>query len=241
VNYETILLKKENNIATITLNRPQAMNAITMQMFDELNAALQDVSDDKEMNVMVITGAGKAFCASADLKVVGGEAGKRLFHFMSIEETRQLARKGPQGIVRKIIDMGKPTIAMVNGVALGDGFDWCLACDIRIGSPNARFMNAYVKMAIFPNTGATWFYPRIMPLGKALELLYTGDWLEAEEAYELGVLNKLVPAESLEEETMALARRIAAGPPASLRLMKMQTYKGLEIGLDPVPPPPSDL
>ena len=224
MNFETIILKKEDHVATITLNRPHALNALTIQMFDELKAALQDVNEDDDIRVMILTGAGKAFTAAVDTKEAGGQVGKRLFPNMSIEEIRQLARHGPQQITRGIINMEKPTIAMVNGMAIADGFDWCLACDIRIGSENARFMNGFVNMALFPNTGGTWLYPRSMPLGKALELFYTGDWLEAEEAYKLGVLNKLVPAGKLEEETMALARKIAQGPPAAIRLMKLQTY-----------------
>ena len=233
MNFETVILKKEDHIATLTLNRPEALNAITLQMFDEILAALKDVNEDSDMRVLIFTGAGRAFTSSVDMKVGGGEPGKRLFPHMTVNEVREdIIRARPQQITRGLINLEKPTIAMINGLAVGDGFDWVLACDIRIASEKARFMNAFTKVALFPNTGGTWLHPRILGLGKSLELMYTGDWLEAEEANKLGMLNKLVPHEKLEEETMAMARKIAAGPPAALRLMKMQTYKGLEIGLD---------
>lgn len=128
--------------------------------------------------------------------------------------------------------MEKPTIAMVNGLAIGDGFDWVLACDIRIGCEHSRFMNAFLQMGLVSNTGGTWLYNRAMGINKALELLYTGDWLEAEEADRLGVLNKLVPPEKLEEETMAMARRIAEKPPIPNRLVKGMMYRGLTQTLD---------
>lgn len=232
MKFETVILKKEGHVATIILNRPQMLNAITAQMFEELIAALKDVNDDENIRVMVLTGAGKAFCSSLDIKEAKAEVGKRLLPDMGIEELRQFARHNPQKVTVGIRNMEKPTIAMVNGLAIADGFDWVLACDIRIGSENARFMNGFGRMALFPNTGATWLYPRAMALSKALELMYTGDWVEAQEAYQIGILNKVVSPDQLEKVTMELARKIAKGPPIAIRLMKMQTYKGLEMGLE---------
>lgn len=234
MDFETIILKKEDHIATITLNRPHALNAITRKMFEELNVALADVDKDDDIRVMVLTGAGGAFCASADIKEEGekAEVGKRFMWDLSLEEMRQVIRRGPQQITLGVRNMEKPTIAMVNGMALGDGFDWCLACDIRIGSENTRFMNAYIKMGVTPGTGMTWFTPRIMGYGRAAELLYTGDWLEAEEAYRIGVLNKLVPADQLEKVTMELAHKIAQSPPIAVRLTKYQIHRGLALSLE---------
>ena len=232
MGFETVILEKKDHIATLTLNRPQASNAITMQMFDEVKAALKDVNEDDDVRVMVITGAGRAFSASVDMKEGGAKVGERLFAEKSIEEMRQIMRHRPQQVILGIRNLEKPTIAMVNGPAIGDGFDWILACDIRVGSEKARFMNGFTITGLFPNTGSTWFYPRVMPLGRALELLYTSEWMGAEEAYKWGILNKLVPADKLEEETMALARTIAQGPPVAIRLMKLHVYRGLEIGLN---------
>jgi len=232
MDFETIILKKEDHVATIVLNRPLALNAITKKMFEELKSALRVINEDDDVRVMVLTGAGSAFCASVDMKEAGAKVGERLFSHMSVEEMREFLRHFPQKVTLGIRNMEKPTIAMINGLAVGDGFDWILACDIRIGSENSKFMNAFVKMAAFPNTGGTWLYPRIMGLGKALEALYTGDWIEAEEAYRIGILNKLVPAIQLESVTMDLARKIAKGPPIAMRLLKLQTYKGLEMSLE---------
>ena len=232
MDFETIVMKKEGHIATVVLNRPDALNAINRKMFEELKLALRDINEDPDVRVMVLTGAGRAFCASVDMKEAGAKVGQRLLPHMSIEEIREFLRHFPQSVTLGIRNMEKPTIAMVNGLAVGDGFDWVLACDIRIGSENAKFMNAFVKMAAFPNTGATWLYPRIMGLGKALEMLYTGDWIGAEEAHRIGILNKLVPAGELETVTMDLARKIAKGPPITIKWLKLQTYRGLEMSLE---------
>jgi len=232
MNFETIILKKEDHVATLILNRPEVLNAVNMKMFEELKVALKDINEDDNIRVMVLTGAGKAFCASFDIKEGGAEVGKRLLSHLSIEQVRQFLRHFPQKVTLGIRNMEKPTIAMVNGLAVADGFDWVLACDIRIGSENAKFMSGFAKMGVFPNTGATWLYPRVMGLGKALELLYTNDWVQAEEAYQIGVLNKVVPVAQLTEVTMELACKIASGAPAALRLIKMQTYKGLEMSLE---------
>ena len=233
MSYETIIVDKKDYIATITLNRPHVSNAINLEMFQELKVALKDINEDDDIRVMVLTGAGKSFCASADLsEEAKAEVGKRFLSHMTLEEIRQFARDMPQQVTLGIRNLEKPTIAMINGLAIGDGFDWVLACDIRIGSQYARFRNVFAIVGLLPPTGGTWLYPRAMPLSRALELLYTGDWMGAEEAYKWGLLNKLVPLEKLEEETMALARAIAQGPPAAIRLMKLHVYRGLEIDLN---------
>lgn len=227
MEYQTILLEKQDHIARLTLNRPERLNAINAQMFAELNHALAEVTSDSDARVLILTGAGRAFCSSVDIKDQRGEAGDSLGLQGSPYEMFDFIRKGPQGVTLKLHQMEKPTIAMVNGLAIGDGFDWVLACDIRIGCENSRFMNAFLQMALVSNTGATWLYPRTFGINKALELLYTGDWLSAEEASRLGMLNRLVPSEQLEEETMALARRIAEKPPIPNRLVKGMVHRGL--------------
>jgi len=231
MNFETIILEKKDHIATITLNRPEALNAITMQMFDEVKSALQDINEDDDIRVMVLTGAGRSFSTSIDMKEGNARVGERLFADKSIEEMRQIMRHRPQQVILGIRNLEKPTIAMVNGLAIGDSFDWVLACDIRVGSERARFMNGFTITGLFPNTGSTWFFPRMMPLSRAFELLYTGEWMEAEEAHKWGILNHLVPEDKLKEETMALAQKIAQGPPASIRMIKLHAYRGLEVGL----------
>ena len=226
MDFKTIILEKIDNIAKLTLNRPERLNAINRQMFRELNLALQDVADDSDVRVLVLTGAGRAFCASADIKE-GQQGGGRMIGHLSPYAMVKNLRGGPQKITLRIQQMEKPTIAMVNGLAVGDGFDWVLACDIRVGCEHSRFMNAFLQMGLVSNTGSTWFYPRAVGINKALELLYTGDWLEAKESFSLGVLNRLVSSDRLEDETMALARRIAQRPPIPNRLVKEMVYRGL--------------
>jgi 2-(1,2-epoxy-1,2-dihydrophenyl)acetyl-CoA isomerase len=226
MEFQTILLEKSDHIAKLTLNRPDRLNALNEEMFGELNVALRDVAGDPGVRVLVLTGAGRAFCASADIKDET-RGGDRMLGHKDPYETWKFIRTGPQGVTLGLHQMEKPTIAMVNGLAIGDGFDWVLACDIRIGSEHARFMNAFLQMGLVSNTGSTWLYNRAMGISKALELLYTGDWLESEEAHRLGVLSHLVPAERLEEETMTLARRIADRPPIPNRLVKGMMFRGL--------------
>ncbi len=231
MDFQTVLLEKVDHIAKLTLNRPERLNALNELMFKELNLALQDVAEDSEVRVLVLTGAGRAFCASADIKDER-QGGDRLLGHQEPYQTWEFIRTGPQGVTRRLHNMEKPTIAMVNGLAIGDGFDWVLTCDIRIGCEHARFMNAFLQMGLVSNTGSTWLYNRAMGINKALELLYTGDWLEAEEAHRLGVLNHLVPADRLEEDTMALAQRIAERPPIPNRLVKGMMHRGLTQSLD---------
>ena len=231
MEFETVLLDKQDHIAKVTLNRPERLNALNMQLFDELKLALDDVAADSDIRAMVLTGAGRAFCASADIKEER-QSGNKLMSQRSPQETYDFIRTRPQQVTQRLAYMEKPTIAMVNGLAIGDGFDWVLSCDIRIGCEHARFMNAFLQMGLVSNTGSTWLYPRALGINKALELLYTGDWLEAEEAFRLGVLNRLVPSESLEEETMALAQRIVQKPPIPNRLVKGMVHRGLRQSLD---------
>jgi len=226
MNFETITFKKEEHIAVITFNRPERLNAMNVEFFPEMVAALEDVRQDMDMRVLILTGAGRAFCAGADIKS-GSLEGEGIPPGSSAEYMRQTLIRKLMVPIRTLFNLEIPTIAMVNGVAAGGGFDWALACDIRIGSENARFMVAYTKVGLFPDMGGTWLMPRAMGLAKAAELIFTGDFLEAKEAERIGVLNRVVPAADLEKETMELARKIAANPPLALRLAKIQLHKGL--------------
>jgi enoyl-CoA hydratase/carnithine racemase len=229
MDFETIILEKKGNIAVLTLNRPERLNAISPQMTDELSVALDDVDDDDEVTVLVITGAGRGFCSGAD---VGGMAGGRQQGeggARSAEALRQGLIRSAGRVMPKLQKLKKPTIAMINGAAVGAGCDLAMGCDLRTGCEKTRFMNAFVRIGLFPGWGGTWLYPRVMGIGRALEFLFTGDFMEAEEAGRLGVLNRLVPSEELEKETMTLAARIADGPPIPMRLAKMQVYKGLNM------------
>jgi len=230
MDLETIILKKEAHIGTITLNRPEKLNAANQQMIQELLFALDDVGKDEEMRVLVFTGAGRGFCSGIDLSAAGGASDEASDE--TPETFRQSLRHGVQRVTLALQGLEIPTIASVNGAAVGLGFDWALACDIRIGSENARFMVAYTRLGAFPSTGGTYLMPRIMGLAKACQYVFTGDFLEAAEAERLGVLNILVPAEDLEKETTRLAQKIAKGPPIAIRLSKMQAYEALHTDME---------
>ena len=238
MDFETITLRKQNGIGIITLNRPEVLNAMSEKMADELLQAIGEVSRDEEIRALVLTGAGQAFCAGADFRFgkvrIGEVAAVEAEDMQRLhDEWRRghLLHRGSQlflGLQR----LPKPTIACVNGDAVGGGFDLALSCDIRIGSPKARFITGFPRVGLAHDTGGTWLLPRIIGLGKALEYILTGDPCPAEEAYRIGLLNKLVPEDELEGETMALARKLAQGPPIALRLSKLQVYKGLEMDME---------
>jgi len=232
--YQLITYCTDTGIARITLNRPERLNAINDQMQVEIASAVAEADADPSVRVLIITGAGRAFCAGGDLNQLGGSSngsgeGWASGNADEVRRSFQLAQNMILGVQR----CEKPVIAMVNGVATGAGLDLACACDIRIGTPRSRFMSAYVRIGLFPGFGGTWLYPRTLgSLGRAAEMLFTGDFLEAEEAYRLGFLNRLVPEDELEATTLAMAERIAAGPPMAIRLSKLMLYKGLEFDLE---------
>lgn len=230
MDFETILLEKKAGIATLTLNRPEKLNAINQLMTEEIRAALGQIGGDDDVRVVIITGAGRGFCAGVDFGAMGaGEPGQQSLQLG--DEMRRILR-GRQQIVLGLQRLEKPTIAMVNGACVGAGFETACACDMRIASDKARFQVAYTRIGLVSGWGGTWLLPRVIGLAKAAELIFTGDFLEAKEAERIGLLNKAVPAEELEKETLALARRIADGPPIAIRLSKLQIYKGLEVDLE---------
>lgn len=234
--YDMILYHADHDsgIARITLNRPDRLNALNDQMQIEIADAVAEADADPNIRVLIITGSGRAFCAGGDLNNLGGSANGSGEGWTSgnADEVRRSFRLA-QEMILGVQRCEKPVIAMVNGVATGAGLDLACACDIRIGTPRSRFMSAYVRIGLFPGFGGTWLYPRtIGSLGRAAEMLFTGDFLEADEAHRLGFLNRLAPEEELETTTMEMAERIAAGPPIAIRLSKLMLYKGLEFDLE---------
>ncbi|MFQ5873498.1 MAG: enoyl-CoA hydratase/isomerase family protein [Dehalococcoidia bacterium] len=229
MTYETILVERQDRIAKLALNRPDKLNAINNKMEEELSQAIQELDRDDDVGVVVLTGAGRAFCAGGDVSEMPGARGARVSP--NVDDIRRGFR-GAQSIVLGLQRMQKPVIGMINGVAAGAGFDFSCACDIRIGCPDSRFLAAFIRVGLFPGWGGIWLYARTLGLPKAAELLFTGDFLEAEEAHRLGMLNKLVPKDELEQTTMEMARKIADGPPIALRLSKLLLYKGLEMDLE---------
>jgi 2-(1,2-epoxy-1,2-dihydrophenyl)acetyl-CoA isomerase len=230
MNYETILVDTRDGVTTVTMNRPQRMNALTGQMIKEIVAVLDGTKQGTETRVIVLTGAGKGFCGGADLKDPKGPGG--LLPHNSPESKRQGLRLGIYPLILGIRNCDVPVIAMMNGDAAAGGCDLALTCDIRIGSERARFMESFARIGLFPGTGGCWFLPRMVGTSKAAEMIFTGDPIGAEEAYQRGLLSQLVPHEQLHERTMTLARRIAAGPPVAIRLAKMVMQRSMDASLE---------
>lgn len=236
--YQNILYTKEQHIATITMNRPQKLNAVSEDMTIEMENAIAAADKDDDVRVLVLTGAGRAFCAGADFRYREVSTGKvttelaedfrptldGIFHG---NLTHPLAKT-----VFSLQRMQKPTLAVVNGDAVGLGFVLALACDLRIGSTRSKFGEGYGRIAMNVISGGPWLLTRVVGLGRALEFLLLGDFYTGEDAYRFGLLNRLAPAEKLESEAHALAARLAAGPPIAYRLTKRQTYRSLEVDLE---------
>lgn len=230
MDFTTITLKKEGGIATLALNRPQRLNAINQTVHKEILSVLNDINLDDSTRVLVLTGKGRAFSAGGDYK--GDKDSIRLAsEWPQPKEFINMYQTVAQPVLIGLTTLKIPTIAMVNGPAYGMGFDLALACDMRIGSPNARFCAAWLRRAITTAGGTTWFLPRLVGKGKAAEIIYFARDVGAEEAERLGILNKLVPADQLESETMEWANQLARMAPMALRLTKMNLNRGLELDL----------
>lgn len=224
--FETILLFKEASIATITLNRPAALNAISPQLMAELYQAVDDVAKDESIRAVVITGAGRAFCAGGDVSLDVVEVGK-----MTPFEYRNYIERLVKAI-KSIVEIEKPVIAAVNGVAVGGGFDLAMACDIRIASENARFGEAYVRMGLVPELGGIYFLPRLVGLGWAKLLTFTGDLIDARQAEQIGLVEKVVPAVDFEASVKSLAEKLASGPTRTIGMAKIAINKSFHMDLE---------
>jgi len=219
MDYQTIILEKVDHIATVTLNRPERLNAFTHELSSELTHALEEVDQDEDVRVLIITGAGRGFCAGEDVKVRPGE-GRR-----AKDAKRVLDRKSRDTFPAVLQDMMKPTIAAVNGPAVGQGLSLALACDIRIGSENARMGAVWTRRGIPPESCGAYNLVQIVGIARACELTFTGRIIEAPEALAIGLLNRVVPAEELMPTTMEMAREIASGPPVAIGVSKRMLYE----------------
>lgn len=219
MGYENLSFEKDAPIARITVNRPSVMNAMNLATLDEMIAVLGEVADSPEVRVAILTGAGeKAFIAGADIR--------ELAHLSALE-ARAFARKG-QHVCHAIQWLGKPVIAAVNGFALGGGCEVALACHIRLGSTEARLGQPEVMIGAVPGWGGTQRLPRIVGLGRGLEMILGGDPIGAEEAYRIGLLNRVVAPEELMPACEELARRIASRAPVAVRLAMDAVQRGMD-------------
>ena len=211
-------LTKKDNIAVITMNRPEALNALSKAVFADLEAVLDDVENDDDVYVVVITGAGRAFIAGADI----GEMAP-----MNVAEGLAFSELGNRLLMR-VDMMEKPTIAAVNGFALGGGCELAMACDIRLASEKAKFGQPEVGLGIIPGFGGTQRMARIIGTGAAMELIYTADTIDAQKAKEIGMVNYVVPAEELMNKTMEMAHKICKNAQKAMRVSKMAIRRGID-------------
>jgi 2-(1,2-epoxy-1,2-dihydrophenyl)acetyl-CoA isomerase len=206
----------KDGVARLTMNRPDRLNALSRDMLDAMLEALPRLAADPSVGVVVVTGAGRAFCSGGDVKAMaeGREAeGETL-------ETRAHALRSRMEVSRWLHEMPKPTIAMIRGAAAGAGLSMALACDLRVASDSAKLGTAFARVGYSGDFGGSWFLTQLVGTARARELYYTAELLDARRALDLGMVNRVVADASLEDETMALAQRIAAGPRIALAYMK---------------------
>jgi enoyl-CoA hydratase/carnithine racemase len=217
-----------DRIAILTINRPLAMNALDAETLASLNKAWIDFRDNPELWVAIVTGAGvKAFCAGADIKTLAN-----YYSSMTADERRAKADTEPGlGGITRNLEIWKPIIAAINGYCLAGGLEIALACDIRIASETATFGFTEVSRGIIPVAGGTQRLPMLIPLGKSLEMLLTGERIDAQEAYRIGLVDRVVPSDQLLLEAMILAERICRNAPLAVQAAKEAVYRGLDLPL----------
>jgi len=219
---KNVLYEKKGAIAYVTLNRPKVLNALNQQTWEDLRAAFEDARDDAEVRGVILTGAGdKAFIAGADI----GE----LANVTAVEA--QKSSSYGQGVLDLIEDLGKPVVAAVNGFALGGGCETAMACTIRVASENAKFGQPEVKLGVIPGGGGTQRLPRLVGKGRALQLILSGEMIDAQEAYRIGLVNEVVPAADLITRAEAILKQIFANAPIAVKFALEAVNKGLETSL----------
>jgi 2-(1,2-epoxy-1,2-dihydrophenyl)acetyl-CoA isomerase len=221
-----LLFDVTEGIATIALNRPEKLNAFTTEMLSAWGDALLEAHKRDDVRVIVVTGTGRAFCAGGDVGNIGErrETENAYMRKMSLSD-----RVHRIPLIMETLD--KPVIVAVNGVATGAGMDMALMGDIRIASSSARFAETYIRIGIMAGDGGAWYLPRLIGMPKALELLWTGRFVEADEAERIGLVNHVVPEAQLMPKTLELATKIANGPPLAIRMMKRSAYQAATLSL----------
>ena len=223
--YNTILHERiGSHIQKITLNRPERLNAMTSELQLEVTAVCREIENDRDARCLVITGAGRAFCAGADVSGMAerqNQTPDQMVQAVSLEDSRQGLRRHGQLMMKTIYRLEIPTISMVNGTAVGAGFDLVCTTDLAVASSEARFMIAYMRRALIPDLGGIWVIPRMIGRRKTAEMLYTARFASVQEIFEVGGLNAVYAPEELEAKTMAMAEEIAAAAPISNKVAKM--------------------
>jgi 2-(1,2-epoxy-1,2-dihydrophenyl)acetyl-CoA isomerase len=221
MDFEMILLKKEEAVGTIVLNRPKALNPVNKKTAQEISAALEDLKADPNIRSVILTGAGKAFSAGGDIRDIENYTPQETMKF---RDFMLVIKK----MILDIRNTPKPVIAAVNGLAYGVGFSLALSADVVLASKNAAFCQVFVKIGLVPDGGSTFFLPRLIGFARSFPLVFSGDPISAKEALALGLVSKVVPPDKLEEEAIALARKLAQGPTRAMGLAKELMYAGME-------------
>ncbi|MGY0374582.1 enoyl-CoA hydratase-related protein [Clostridium sp. JNZ J1-5] len=222
MNFKNILFKQESNVAVISINRPKVLNAINTYVLEEIETAIDNIMENDNINVLLITGNGKDFSAGADIS--------EIINYSS-EEGRMFTKKG-QDILRKIEVFEKPVIAAISGFALGCGCELAMSCDIRIAEEGARFGHPEVDFGMIPGFGGTQRLTRLTGRGKAKQLIYTGEIINAKEAERIGLVEKVVSKENLMKEAMRMARKIASKGQIAIKYAKTVMTIGIETDID---------
>jgi 2-(1,2-epoxy-1,2-dihydrophenyl)acetyl-CoA isomerase len=215
--FQDILVEKKGNVLWITLNRPESSNAYSTQMISEFVSVLKHADIDNHIRAIVVTGAGKSFCAGGDIKAMQGKTG--MFAGES-NELREAYQAGIQQIPLAISQLKTPIIAMVNGAAVGAGCDLAAMCDLRVASNESFFAETFAKVGLVPGDGGAFFLTRLVGFGKAMELFLTCKTLSADEAFKIGLVNQVVLPDELKNKTQELAEHLASLPPIALQMTK---------------------
>ncbi|MDP1726460.1 MAG: enoyl-CoA hydratase-related protein [Bacteroidota bacterium] len=223
MSYETILYTSDQGVITITLNRPEVFNAFNEQLSADVNDALKKTSKDKSARVLIITGAGKAFCSGQDLKAIAGSQNRSLSESL-------VKRYNP--MIRAIRNLPIPVICRLNGVAAGAGCSLALACDMIVAAENASLIEVFVNVGLVLDSGSSYFLPRLIGSARAFELSTMGSKVSAQQAYEWGMVNRLVKPEDLDAEVNKLAEYYAKAPTKAIALMKKMLNKSFHSDLD---------
>ncbi len=234
MSYEAILYETRGPVALITLNRPERLNAIGAAVREEVHAAMQAAHENDAVRAAIITGAGRGFCSGADLSgaaaQAAGDAGGLPTPATQAERLDEMGWVGRWA--KRFAHFDKPLIAAVNGVAAGAGMSMALACDVRVGSTNARFKTVFIERNLSPDSGMSYFLPRIVGYSRAADLIFSSRAVNAEEAYRIGLLDRLVAPDQLMDEAVALALEMAQWPPLALRMSKRVLQHNQDAGLD---------
>jgi Enoyl-CoA hydratase/carnithine racemase len=220
---EELIYSCKDGVATLTFNRPDKLNACTTTMYHGISQVVDEVRDNDEVKVLILTGVGRGFCAGSDAKsrLAARASGERL------EKSRKEMVQPVGYFGAALYSLSKPTIAAVNGICVGAGLSFALLCDIRIASDKARFGAAWVNMGLIPDVGGTYLLPRTIGLDKTLELCFTGEIIDVKEAERIGLVTRVVPHDELMKVANELALKIAKGPSVAIELMKRGIYRAV--------------